>query len=378
MADPTAAKRVAFFLPDLGGGGAERVALASMTDLVERGHQVDLVLVKAKGDLLQLVPPQVNVIDLNATRILASLPLLSRYLRKRKPDALHAVMWPVTIVAILAHRLARSRARLIVSDQVALSRQVHSPRQRAVLRWSTRLLYPLADVRIVCSALAADDLAALSGIPRERFEVIYNPISPPKVIASTLEVEALWSEGGRRIVTVGSLKEQKNHALLLRAFAKIRDRYAKLLILGEGPLRPLLADLATDLGIADRVFMPGFCVDPWPYLASADLFVLSSDYEGFPLVLAEAMQAGLKVVSTDCLSGPAELLDNGSFGRLVPCGDATALAEGIDAALDEPGDGDRMRARATAMAGPSMVARYSGILTKDDNSATESETSSPS
>jgi len=321
----TALKRIALFLPNLGGGGAERVALSSAKDLIERGHEVDLVLVRAEGKLLPLLPAQVKVIDLKAPRIFASLVPLARYLRERKPDALHAVMWPVTIIAIIAHRLARSRAILMVSDHVAYSQPFLTARQMSMLRLSTRLLYPRADFRVVISSRAADDLAALSGIARDRFEVIYNPISPPRPIVSNTEVQLLWGESNQRIITVGSLKEVKNHALLLRAFAELRGHpNAKLMILGEGHLRSMLEGLAANLGVADRVLMPGFFVDPWPYLASANLFVLSSDYEGFPLVLAEAMHAGLKVVSTDCVSGPAEMLDGGRYGRLVPCGDVAA------------------------------------------------------
>lgn len=356
-------KRIALFLPNLGGGGAERVALATATDLVARGHEVDLVLIEAKGELLPLLPPEVRVFDLKARRIIASLLPLARYLRDRKPDALHALMWPGTIVAILAHRLARSRAVLMVSDHVAFSQPFLSASQTMLLRWTTALFYPMADHRIAVSQGTADDLAALSGIPRERFEVIYNPIVPPNAVATTDKVQRLWGDAGARIISVGSLKAQKNHALLLRAFAKLGRSDARLMILGEGPLRPNLRTLASELGIADRVLMPGFALDPWPYLASADLFVLSSDYEGFGLVIAEAMHAGLKIVSTDCRAGPGELLDGGRFGRLVPCGDADALAAAMDEALLEPSDSERLRKRAEELTGPATLARYAKLLT---------------
>lgn len=356
-------KKVAIFLPNLGGGGAERVALASAKDLVGRGHHVDLILVQARGDLLPLVPDGVRVVDLKAPRIIAALPPLARYLRVERPEAFHAVMWPVTVIAIMAHRLTRSTARLVVSDQVALSRQVTRGLRRRLLEWTTRLFYPFADVRIACSKTAADDLARLARISRERIEVIYNPISPPRRIASNGAVEELWRGQGPRIITVGALKEQKNHALLLDAFARVANPDSQLMILGQGHLRSALERKAAELGISDRVLFPGFAVDPWPYLASANLFVLSSDYEGFPLVLAEAMQAGLKVVSTDCISGPAEMLDGGKYGRLIPCRDPEALATAIDAALTEPSDPDRMRMRAEAMAGPDMIRRYTEMLT---------------
>jgi glycosyltransferase involved in cell wall biosynthesis len=354
-------------LPDLRGGGAERVALASIRDLIEHDHEVDLLLIHGGGELLPLLPPDVRVIEFRRRRLSGGLLPLARYLRKVRPDALHAVMWPTTVIALMAHKLAGSKARLMVSDHAALSRHMKSRGEEWLLRWSTRLLYPRADFRIVVSVAAADDLARVSGLPRQCFEVIYNPIEPPPEIESTPEIEELWGDAGQRIITVGSLKEQKNHALLLRAFAQLVPKRpsAKLMILGEGAVRPQLEALARDLGIADRLVMPGFALDPWPYLASASLFVLSSDYEGFPLVLAEAMYAGLPLVSTDCLSGPAELLDGGRFGRLVPCGDSDALAAAMDRALDEPKDADRQRERAVEMAGPHTLARYSEILLAD-------------
>lgn len=357
-------KRIALFLPNMSGGGAEQVALTSAKDLIKRGHEVDLVLVRAEGALLPLLPSAVRVVDLNARRMVASLAPLARYLRERKPDALHAVMWPVTIVAILAHRLARSRALLMVSDHTTLSRHVRSWGQRAILRWTTSFFYPMADFRVICSSQAADDLATLSGISRGRFEVLYSPFSPPEIIRTNSDAERLWGDCEQRIITVGSMKQEKNQALLLRAFAQLGGHpKAKLMILGEGQLRPALEQLAAQLGVADRVLMPGFAIDPWPYLASADLFVLSSDYEGFGIALAEAMYAGLRVVSTDCMSGPSEMLDSGRYGRLVPCRDAAALAEAIEKALAEPAKPERMRARAISMAGQNMIARYSELLT---------------
>lgn len=364
MADKAGPKRVALFLPDLGGGGAERVVLAEARELVRRGHAVDLVLAFGGGVLLDLLPPKVRRIELKAQRLAASLWPLVRYLRSQKPDALHATMWPSTVIAIAAHRLARSKARLIVSDQVTLSQQISGSRQRVLLKYTTSFFYPLADVRVQCSAVAADDLAELGGLPRDSIEVITNPVEPPATIETRPDIEALWAiPRGERIITIGGLKDQKNHVNLLRAFERLERPEAKLMILGEGALRAGLEALASELAISDRLIMPGFALNQWPFLASADLFVLSSDYEGFPLVLAEAMAAGLRVVSTDCPSGPAELLDNGKYGRLVPCGNPKALAKAMTETLQEPVEQDRQKARAIEMAGPAQISRYCDQLT---------------
>jgi glycosyltransferase involved in cell wall biosynthesis len=338
--------------------------LASIRDLVARGHAVDLIVMSAAGALMPLLPSEVRVIDLGISRMRSAVWPLMRYLRRERPDALHAQMWPMTVIAVLAHRFARSRAKLIISDQSSLSPHMNSALQLRLLGWSARHFYPRADVRVMCAADAASDLAQVSGLDSASFEIITNPVEPPPILATNAEVEALWGQAEGRIINCGSLKGQKNQALLLRAFAATTAYPgAKLLILGEGPLRGELEALARELGVAERVILPGFDLDPWPYLASADIFALSSNYEGFPLVLAEAMYAGLRLVSTDCPSGPAELTDNGKFGQLVPCGDCAALAAAIDRAWDLPHDSAAQRMQAVALAGPVQIARYSELLT---------------
>jgi glycosyltransferase involved in cell wall biosynthesis len=350
----------------MGGGGAERVALEIIRELLGAGHQVDLVLVRAEGQLLALVPPAVRIIDLKARRLLGALLPLIRYFRDQRPDAVQVSMWPLTTVAILAHRLAGSRARLMVSDHIAFSHA--GRRDKMAIRMTAAPLYRLADVRVVVSEGAARDLAELIGVDRGQIELIYNPISVPEEIKPTPEAERLWGGAKDRIVTAGSLKPQKNHALLLRAFARLDRSNAKLMILGEGPLRPDLERLAAELGIAGRVVLPGFQIDPWPFYASASLFVLSSDYEGFANVVLEAMAAGLPVVSTDCPSGPAEILDQGRFGTLVPVGDEAALANAMVDALDDRGDPEPRKARAATFSQGS-ARRYRDLLVPERRDA---------
>jgi glycosyltransferase involved in cell wall biosynthesis len=355
--------RVAFVLPSFIGGGAERVALNLIRDFAALGHSVDLLLMKAEGELLALLPGPVRVIDLKAARIRDALGPLRRYLRKEKPDAVQASMWPLTVVAIAAHRLSRSDARLVTSEHTILSRQYshYGAVRRAAMTRILHHLLPRANARVAVSGAAADDLARLSRLPRAMIDVIYNPLEMPAVIASNEETETLWGDAGPRILTVGSLKPVKNFPLLLDAFARVSDKSARLMIVGEGALRPDLERLADDLAIADRVVMPGFFADPWPFFASADLFVLSSDYEGFGNVLVEALAAGRRIVSTDC-SGGAEVLDHGRFGRVVPCGDPVALARAIDEALTEEPMPERQRARALELSGPGCAARYLELM----------------
>lgn len=351
----------------MGGGGAERVALEIIRELVGAGHRVDLVLLRAAGELLPLVPPQVRIIDLKASGMLGALWPLVRYLRHERPDAIQVSMWPLTTAAILARILSGTRPLLVTSDHIAFSQT--ALKVKVQLAVSAGLLYPFADHRVVVSDGAARDLAKFTGMRLDRFEMIHNPISPPDAIRSTAAVEILWGGARARIITVGSLKPQKNHALLIRGFARMRRPGAKLMILGEGPLRGDLEALAVELGIADDVIMPGFALDPWPYYASASLFVLSSDYEGFANVVLEALAAGLPVVSTDCRSGPADILDRGKFGSLVPVGDEAALAAAMERAMAGGDDDDAGRARRTRAASFSQgsARRYRQLLVPGDD-----------
>jgi glycosyltransferase involved in cell wall biosynthesis len=180
-------------------------------------------------------------------------------------------------------------------------------------------------------------------------------------------IEAFWNGAEKRILTVGSLKPAKEHGLLLRAFARLDPSIgARLMILGEGPLRAELQGLAAALGIADRIVMPGFAVDPWPHYRSADLFVLSSSREGYPTVLLEALAAGLPVVTTDCGSGPREIVGQGKFGTLVPPDDADALAAAIEAALRRPHDPKPGQAWVRQL-GEGSVDAYEALLVAADS-----------
>jgi len=358
-------KTIAIVLPDLRAGGAERVAVTLMRSFRSAGHRVEFVLMRETGELLAEIPSDVRIVDLGARRTRQAVRPLADYLRTARPDGVHVSLWPLTVAAILAHRLARSKSRILVSDHATLSRQFAGrPLTLAAVALTTRLFYPTASARVVVANAAADDLARISGLARDRFEVIYNPVDrPAEAISSTPEIEAMWGDADGRVITVGSLKQQKNHALLIRSLARLRRRRAaKLMILGSGALEAELKAEAAASGVADAVIFVGFAANPWPYYASAHLFALSSDYEGYPLVMIEAMRCGLPIVSTDCESGPREILNGGEYGKLVPTGDEAALARAIEDELAEPHPPSVMRARAEQLSGVGTAERYLELL----------------
>lgn len=349
----------------MAGGGAERVQLEIMRHLVEAGHDVDLILAFGGGVLLPLVPPQVRVIELRASRLARSFPGLLRYLKQAKPWSLHAIMWPCTVIAVAARLAARSSTKLLLSEHIALSKQYPSARQHLMLKASMQFSYPQAEHIVAVSNGAARDVERLASLEHGRVEVIYNPMDLPSSLPDPTSAQMDWGDGGPRLITLGRLSDQKNHALLIEAFKKVLDRIpnATLTILGDGPLRGALEEQCRRLELSERVRLPGFVVDPWPWLVSANLFVLSSDYEGMSLVLVEAMHAGLRVVSTDCVAGPAELLADGRYGVLSPVGDAEALAQAILKALETPAEPERQRARAAEITGAANLQRYADLLT---------------
>jgi len=366
-----ASKRITTVLPSLLPlGGAERLALNLIKEMLLAGYSADLVLFNDSGEVRAAVPAGCRVINLGAARLVAGLVPLVRYLRSVRPDVVHVMMWPLTSYAVLARAIARVETRLVVSDHSMLSRQyasrgvLHSGVQRAIMR----LTYRFADVRVAVSGDVAADVARMSGLPEETFRVVHNAIDAkggPELPPS--EADRLWrGRPGARILTVGRLKRVKNHDLLLRAFSATRSRIeGTLAIVGGGELYAETANLVRAYGLEGSVIMPGQVDDPSNYYSSANVFVLTSDYEGFGNVLVEAMAFGLPIVSTNCAGGPREILAHGSFGRLVPVNSADALADAIVATVEQPHDPERQRARAASFETTVVAKQYLSLFFPD-------------
>jgi glycosyltransferase involved in cell wall biosynthesis len=330
---------LAVFLPSLAGGGAERVTLNLVSEAARRQVEVDLVLSTAVGPYLPDVPDSVNLVDLGSSRVLASLPALRRYLRRSQPEAMLTAISHANLAAIWARRLARVPTRLVVSehDTLSLVTQQAKTRRDRTAPYLIGKFYPSADGIIAVSSGVADDLAATTGLPRQSIDVVYNPVITPEVVsASKTETDHPWLAPGEPpvVLGIGRLTKKKDFTTLLRAFAEVRrDVPARLMILGEGPERAELEALVRTLDLESDVALPGFVDNPYAYLSQASLFVLSSRWEGLPTVLIEAMFCGIPVVSTDCPSGPDEILQGGRYGRLVGVGDPAAMARAIAAGL---------------------------------------------
>lgn len=352
-------------------GGAERVCLNLAHGFLARGYNVDLLLMRANGELLSEISSGIRIVDFRTQHARGLLLLLREYMRSNRPAALLAAMWPITIVALLAAILTRKAPRVVVSDHNVVSRSSAATTglKRWLLRTTMRWLYPRADGVVTVSKAVADDMAACTGLPRRLIATIHNPATrgtlPAPLPADDL-VHGWRQPGCKRLITVGTLKPLKDQRTLIAAFAILRQQLpAKLLIVGDGPLRGELETQARELGIADDVILLGFVQDPYPYYMAADLFVLTSTAEGFGNVLVEALECGLPVVSTDCAGGPREILDGGRYGRLVPVGDAAALASAMLATLEETLDRQRQQLRAQEFSVDRAIDAYLHVLDPD-------------
>lgn len=358
---------ISIFLPSLRGGGVERMRLYLAKRFVERGYKVEFVLAKCEGPYLGEVPKNINVVDLKAGRVLTSLPALVRYLRRAQPVALLSAMDHSNIVALWAKRFAMVRARVVVSVHTTLSMVVnHTNHRGRLIPYIARWCYGWADGIVAVSRGVADDLSNAIRLPRERIRVIYNPVVVPEIFELAREpVNHSWFRAGEPpvVLSVGRLTAAKDYPTLLRAFSQvIKVRPMRLVVLGEGEERARLEAKVLGLGLEDIVSLPGFAKNPYAYMSKAKVFVLSSAWEGFGNVLVEAMAVGTPVVATDCPNGPAEILENGKYGRLVPVGNAEALAEGILAVLDGTTNSEVLRHRAKEFFYDDIADQYLEIL----------------
>jgi glycosyltransferase involved in cell wall biosynthesis len=361
-------RHLAVYMHDLSGGGVERMRLELIRVFLARGIAVTLVLHARTGALARQVPQGCRVVVLGGRRTAEDVPRLAWFLRRARPDVLMASLDHNNVAALLARRLAGGRTRLVICQHNALSAEaehMHGWKYRAV-PLLYRLLGGSADGIVAVSAGVADDLARTGAIARHRITVIHNPVISGDFMArSAATVDDPWlaADAAPVLVWAGRLVAQKDPHTLLRAFAGVAPP-ARLLLLGEGELRPELERLVQSLGLAGRVRFAGFQANPLPWIREAHALVLSSRYEGLGNVLVEALGCGTAVVSTDCPHGPREILEDGRHGALVPVGDAAALAAAMRAALAGGRDPAALRSRAAAFTAEHAVAQHLALFAR--------------
>lgn len=334
--------KIACFFATSGHSGVDRVVKNLLPGMAAAGYRVDLLKIQQHGPRLTGDEYGVRVIELKAKHVYTALPELIRYLRRERPAVLLTDKDKVNRTAILARGVARTETRLIVRIGTTVSVNLASRGiiDRLLQRSSMRYLYNSAEAILMPSAGAADDLAEATGIARHLISVVPSPIVTPDFsIQSEATIDHAWFQEGERpvILGVGELSSRKDFATLLRAYAAMPGNSSyRLVIIGRGRQQAALLLLAEQLGIADRLSLPGFVSNPYPYMKRAKLFALTSRWEGMPVALIEALALGTPVVATDCPSGPREVLEGGRFGSLVPVGDHRALSQAMAQLLNSP------------------------------------------
>lgn len=336
----TDAPKITLVLPNLGGGGAERVTVSLANAIAARGIETTFVVGQAEGPYLKDVSDKVRLLDLQVPQIRKAVPGLVKHFNKDKPDAVLSALTHANLAVLVAAQRAKKGPRIIVAEHNSTKMLMHGNKlpKRLLKRYMIRKLYPTADEIVLVSRDMRPDFAKFISLPVERFTPIHNPIMPAQPVGPTYQIHPWLAEKTTPVVIgAGRLSEQKDFGTLIKAFDKMRDRTAaRLIIFGEGPDREKLEKLRNELGLEDRVDLPGFVSNLSAELAQSDLFAMSSLWEGLPMVLLEALAVGTPVVCTDCPTGPDEILENGKWGRLVPMSDPSALARGIYSALENP------------------------------------------
>ncbi len=348
------------------GGGAERVSALVASAFAARGYSVDLVLNRAEGPHLAFVTPAVRVVSLDCSTAAASAPLI-RYLRETKPSCLIAALQPNNLNAAIAARLTGTPFAATVHGVMSVHR--HNLRTSGVIgtiaQAAAPLIYRLADAIGVVSEAVGRDIAYSRRRP-EKFHVLHNPVDTdhfsPRAAAGEDALTSLPNEDGSPIVLgVGRFDRAKNFNLLIEAFARMQGP-ARLVLLGEGVERNRLEALARALGVADRVYLPGFVVDPAPWYRRAAVHAVASSCEGFGNTIIEALATGTGVVIAACAGAPPDLLGHGRYGTIVPAGDSAAMAAALTEAIGRKPDPAPLIARARDFSIEACLNRYEAMI----------------
>lgn len=361
-------ERIAVFAPSMKGGGMERVTLAVAKGIADRGHPVDLLLVSGEGPFMSQIPDNIHVVDFATSRALNTIPGLIRYLRENNPEAMLCAMEHIGIMAVIAKLLSFTRTKVfvVIHNTVSQSTRYLPPMKRRILRETTRILMSRAKSVVGVSQGVVDDFEQHTGVPKDKLRVVFNPVVTPQLkqaMGEPVEHKWLQEKSIPVVLAAGHLQHRKGFDVLIQAFYHVKSqKEARLIIIGEGDQRETLTELIQKYELEDHVNLHGFVDNPYAYMKQADLFVLSSRFEGLPTVIIEAMACGCPVVSTDCPSGPREILNHGEYGKLVPVENPEALAEAILQSLSDEHDLSKLEERTEQFEEKRIIDEYLSLL----------------
>ena len=335
--------KILFVCSSLGGGGAERALVNIINHLNRSKFQPHLALFQMGGEFISDLLPDIHPYELNSRkngftkRNFSRILDLIRLIRDLEPTLIVSINWQVNLVTIISKRLSNTSAPLVIIEQIAPKESAQVDRKRQIFRLIEKFLYPKANVIVTASSGIARELEKDYGIPKYKIHTIYNPVSVEEINIRALEKVCLKSSTLPGIISVGRLVKQKNYPLLIESvFELLKTHPIELYILGQGPEESAIQLLISKLGVSQYVHLLGFTNNPFAYMKQADIFAITSDFEGFGNVIVEAMACGTPVVATDCNYGPREILEDGTFGILIPVGNHTALVNAFKFLLDNP------------------------------------------
>lgn len=333
--------------------------------LAAAGHEVDFVIGRVDADLTVPPSPGVTVRDLNVPQVRHMVVPLWHYLRRERPDVVFSAEDHLNTLVTLVAMAARSPVRISGSSRVTPF-DTYSNRpltKRWLLKHLARFSFRRADVLTCVSRDMVDQYRVLFGsaAPHQAVYNVVDDATSRERMADPVADPWLTDKRGPVVIAVGGLHPWKGFGDLIEAMTLVRPE-ARLIILGEGPLRSELEAQVARLGLGERVKLPGRTDNVLSHFARADVFALSSHVEGMPNVLVEAMMCGCTPVAADCPTGPRELLQEGRYGTLVPMRDPAALAAGIEAAIDRPIDPALLAEAVRPFAEAAVIARHFELL----------------
>lgn len=327
-----------FFVPSL-EGGIGRITTLLALGMQAEGKKVEVWSAsKASGYAFEL-QQKVKVRYIGKGSVRSSIFSLSRALKKYSPTSLISASFHANCVAIFVSIFTKTKTNFAIADHPSLDSALKefSLIKRIMWMFLIFILYRFADKHIAVSKGVANAMSKFGRIKMSNISILPNPVITDKIFTdASVKINHPFFQNNKPVfLYVGRLSYEKDVSNLLYSFKKVQESIAShLIIIGDGPDRKDLEQIAKKINISDKISFLGHQDNPYPYFLQSDLLVLSSTREGLPTVLIEALALGLKVVSTDCPSGPSEILDNGTYGTLVKLGDSNAFAESIVSTLN--------------------------------------------
>lgn len=368
-------EKIGFFMHNFNGGGAERVTILLANQLIKSGYQVSMIVRENKGILEKMLDPKVEILKLGLekenklSKNTKNIKILKDILNKEEYDCLFSVSAPMSLIAAISKSLSKSKTKLFCVIHNAISMESKSFKKvRYILM---RYFDKFVTKTIVVSEDARLDYIQTVKVPESKTVTIYNPVITENFEKRAKEtIGEEWLQEDRTfktIINIGRLTSQKNQELLLKAIKTVsKDEDVRLLILGEGELKEELEKSIKEKKLEKIVKLKGFVEKPEAYLSRADLFVLSSNYEGLPTVLIEALAVGCKIVSTNCKTGPREILEDGEYGKLVPIDNAQEMAKAIIKQLDITVDKQKLIQRGMQFSTENALKKYIELIEENN------------